>query len=72
MLSGTLRSTLDPLGVGFSDKEMYDALKGVHLVRDGQDTPEDGVVSQHQHFFRNLDSYISEQGKVGKAPDVPS
>jgi ABC-type multidrug transport system fused ATPase/permease subunit len=69
ILSGTVRSTLDPLEDGYSDQEMYDALRRVHLLKtiDSVSTEEMGEGDAGQHtpsFFSNLDSAISEQGRV--------
>ncbi|KAJ7575966.1 P-loop containing nucleoside triphosphate hydrolase protein [Mycena floridula] len=54
ILSGTLRSTLDVFGE-YSDLEIYDALRRVHLISAGAEQLEPGV-------FSNLDTVLSESG----------
>lgn len=62
ILSGTLRSTLDPLDE-YSDHEIFDALKRARLLP--QEEPVN-TSDEEINFnpFRNLETEVSEQGQV--------
>ncbi|PSR83534.1 hypothetical protein PHLCEN_2v5688 [Hermanssonia centrifuga] len=61
ILSGTLRSTLDVFHE-YDDKEIYEALRRVHLIP-AEDAAEEENDAANANVFRNLDSNISEGGE---------
>ena len=60
ILSGTLRSTLDIFD-DYQDHEIFDALRRVHLIREGED-PDEEVEGVNRSPFFNLDGVVSEGG----------
>ncbi|KAI0717016.1 multidrug resistance-associated ABC transporter [Earliella scabrosa] len=60
ILSGTLRSTLDVFSE-YEDAEIYEALRRVHLIPEGEVSEEEEGVNAN--VFRNLDSPVSEGGE---------
>ncbi|THG99344.1 hypothetical protein EW026_g2992 [Hermanssonia centrifuga] len=61
ILSGTLRSTLDVFNE-YNDKEIYEALRRVHLIP-AEDAAEEENDTVNANVFWNLDSNVSEGGE---------
>ncbi|GAA5926134.1 hypothetical protein JCM3775_005214 [Rhodotorula graminis] len=60
ILSGSLRTTLD-MFLQYDDAEIFDALRRVHLIREGE-RPDDQDATANRSPFWNLDSEVAEGG----------
>lgn len=60
ILSGSLRSTLD-MFEQYDDAEIFDALRRVHLIREGE-RPDDQEAGANRSVFWNLDAEVAEGG----------
>jgi ABC-type multidrug transport system fused ATPase/permease subunit len=58
ILSGTLRSTLDMFGA-YDDHEIFDALRRVHLIKEGEERDAQDSTANRSVFF-NLDAEVAE------------
>lgn len=61
-MSGTLREALDVYNE-FSDEEIHDALRRVHLIRDGDsDSDSADHTKENKNAFLNLNTKVDENG----------
>ncbi|BGP39463.1 hypothetical protein JCM10449v2_003413 [Rhodotorula kratochvilovae] len=60
ILSGSLRSTLD-MFEQYDDAEIFDALRRVHLIREGEQ-PDEQEAGTNRSVFWNLDAEVAEGG----------
>ncbi|KZV72757.1 ATP-binding cassette transporter [Peniophora sp. CONT] len=62
ILSGTIRSNLDPFGE-HDDAALYEALRRVHLIPSGDATPEAATLNEENaNVFKSLDTQVMEGG----------
>ncbi|GAA5861561.1 hypothetical protein JCM8547_008073 [Rhodosporidiobolus lusitaniae] len=61
ILSGSLRSTLDMFG-NYDDHEIFDALRRVSLIREGEQAQQGADATANRSVFWNLDAEVAEGG----------